>query len=391
MKYDFNKIVKREKTNCIKWDFNKKLLGYEDVISMWIADMDFETVPEVTEALIKRASHGIYGYSSNSDSYYEAIINWMKNRHEWNVKKEWIILNPGVVMAVSALIRTFTHPGDKVVIQKPIYYPFFKCIENNGCHIVDNPLKFDGDRYEMDFEDLDVKLSDPRVKLMILCSPHNPTGRVWTREELIKVGKLCLKHSVLIISDEIHSDLVYKEYKHTPFAYISQEFRDASITCTAPSKTFNLAGLQTSNIIIPNEKLRKEYKLTLENIGINRLNLFGYIACETAYTHGEAWLNELLDYLKENKEFVKTFIKEKIPKLKVIEPEGTYLLWIDCRALNMDINKLKEFMLKDVGVAFDEGYIFGEVGKGFERMNIACPRSVLEKALIKMEQAIKNI
>lgn len=391
MKYDFNKIVKREKTNCIKWDFNKKLLGYEDVISMWIADMDFETVPEVTEALIKRASHGIYGYSSNSDSYYEAIINWMKNRHGWNVKKEWIILNPGVVMAVSALIRTFTHPGDKVVIQKPIYYPFFKCIENNGCHIVDNPLKFDGDRYEMDFEDLDVKLSDPRVKLMILCSPHNPTGRVWTREELIKVGKLCLKHNVLIISDEIHSDLVYKEYKHTPFAYISQEFRDASITCTAPSKTFNLAGLQTSNIIIPNEKLRKEYKLTLENIGINRLNLFGYIACETAYTHGEAWLNELLDYLKENKEFVKTFIKEKIPKLKVIEPEGTYLLWIDCRALNMDINKLKEFMLKDVGVAFDEGYIFGEAGKGFERMNIACPRSVLEKALIKMEQAIKNI
>lgn len=391
MKYDFNKIVKREKTNCIKWDFNKKLLGYEDVISMWIADMDFETVPEVTEALIKRASHGIYGYSSNSDSYYEAIINWMKNHHGWNVKKEWIILNPGVVMAVSALIRTFTHPGDKVVIQKPIYYPFFKCIENNGCHIVDNPLKFDGDRYEMDFEDLDVKLSDPRVKLMILCSPHNPTGRVWTREELIKVGKLCLKHNVLIISDEIHSDLVYKEYKHTPFAYISQEFRDASITCTAPSKTFNLAGLQTSNIIIPNEKLRKEYKLTLENIGINRLNLFGYIACETAYTHGEAWLNELLDYLKENKEFVKTFIKEKIPKLKVIEPEGTYLLWIDCRALNMDINKLKEFMLKDVGVAFDEGYIFGEAGKGFERMNIACPRSVLEKALIKMEQAIKNI
>ncbi|WP_050607690.1 MalY/PatB family protein [Clostridium niameyense] len=391
MKYDFNKIVKRDKTNCIKWNFNKKLLGHEDVISMWIADMDFETVPEVTEALIKRAKHGIYGYSSNSDSYYDAIINWMKNRHGWNIKKEWITLSPGVVMAVSALIRTFTHPGDKVVIQKPIYYPFFKCIENNGCHIVDNPLKFDGNRYEIDFEDLDVKLSDSRVKLMILCSPHNPTGRVWTKEELIKVGELCIKHNVLIISDEIHSDLVYKEYKHTPFASISQEFRDASITCTAPSKTFNLAGLQTSNIIIPNDKLKKEYELTLENLGINRLNLFGYIACETAYTHGEMWLNELLDYLKENKEFVKKFINEKIPKLKVIEPEGTYLLWIDCRDLNMDINKLKEFMLKDVGVAFDEGYIFGQAGEGFERMNIACPRGILEKALVKMEKAINDI
>ncbi|NEZ46413.1 pyridoxal phosphate-dependent aminotransferase [Clostridium niameyense] len=391
MKYDFNKIVKRDKTNCIKWNFNKKLLGHEDVISMWIADMDFETVPEVTEALIKRAKHGIYGYSSNSDSYYDAIINWMKNRHGWNIKKEWITLSPGVVMAVSALIRTFTHPGDKVVIQKPTYYPFFKCIENNGCHIVDNPLKFDGNRYEIDFEDLDVKLSDSRVKLMILCSPHNPTGRVWTKEELIKVGELCIKHNILIISDEIHSDLVYKEYKHTPFASISQEFRDASITCTAPSKTFNLAGLQTSNIIIPNDKLKKEYELTLENLGINRLNLFGYIACETAYTHGEMWLNELLDYLKENKEFVKKFINEKIPKLKVIEPEGTYLLWIDCRDLNMDINKLKEFMLKDVGVAFDEGYIFGQAGEGFERMNIACPRGILEKALVKMEKAINDI
>lgn len=243
----------------------------------------------------------------------------------------------------------------------------------------------------MDFEDLDKKLKDSRVKIMVLCSPHNPVGRVWQKQELEKLGKLCLKHNVLVISDEIHSDLIYKEYKHIPFASICKEFADISITCTAPSKTFNLAGLQTSNIIIPNEKLRTAYNLTMENTGINRLNLFGYIACETAYRKGEEWVSQLIDYLEGNKEFLKQYVKTNIPKLKVIEPEGTYLIWIDCRELGMTKSELKLFMLEKAGVAFDEGYIFGKEGEGFERINIACQRSILEKALKRIKKAIDTI
>ncbi|NFN98807.1 pyridoxal phosphate-dependent aminotransferase, partial [Clostridium botulinum] len=363
---------------------------YEDIISMWIADMDFETVPEVKEEIINRAHHGIYGYTATTESYYKEVVNWMKKRHGWNIKKEWITNTPGIVMAVNTIVRTFTHSGDKVLLQRPIYYPFFKAINNNGCHIVNNPLKFDGKRYEMDFEDLDNKLSDPRVKIMILCSPHNPTGRVWTKEELIKVGNLCLKHNVLVISDEIHSDLIYKPNKHIPFAAICKEFADISITCTAPSKTFNLAGLQGSNIIISNERLMNEFKIAMENIGLSRLNIFASIACEAAYKYGEQWVEQLIDYLQENKEFAKKFIKEKVPMLKVIEPEGTYLLWIDCRKLKMSKEELEEFMLKEAGVAFDEGYIFGEEAIGFERMNIACPREVLKEALERIEKAINN-
>ncbi|NFV74479.1 pyridoxal phosphate-dependent aminotransferase, partial [Clostridium botulinum] len=381
MKYNFDKVVNRDNTNCSKWNFNKETFGYEDIISMWIADMDFETVPEVKEEIINRAHHGIYGYTATTESYYKEVVNWMKKRHGWNIKKEWITNTPGIVMAVNTIVRTFTHSGDKVLLQRPIYYPFFKAINNNGCHIVNNPLKFDGKRYEMDFEDLDNKLSDPRVKIMILCSPHNPTGRVWTKEELVKVGNLCLKHNVLVISDEIHSDLIYKPNKHIPFAAICKEFADISITCTAPSKTFNLAGLQGSNIIISNERLMNEFKIAMENIGLSRLNIFAYIACEAAYKYGEQWVEELIDYLQENKEFAKKFIEEKVPMLKVIEPEGTYLLWIDCRELKMSKEELEEFMLKEAGVAFDEGYIFGEEAIGFERMNIACPREVLKEAL----------
>ncbi|GAA0739993.1 MalY/PatB family protein [Clostridium oceanicum] len=391
MKYNFNKLVNRDNTFSVKWNFNKELLGYEDVIPMWIADMDFETVPEVKEALINRCSHGIYGYSKNTESYHEAVIEWMKKRHGFIIKKEWLTESPGVVTAVNTIIRTFSRPGDKVVVQRPVYYPFFKAIENNGCHIVNNPLKFNGVKYSMDFEDLDKKLKDSRVKIMVLCSPHNPVGRVWQKQELEKLGKLCLKHNVLVISDEIHSDLIYKEYKHIPFASICKEFADISITCTAPSKTFNLAGLQTSNIIIPNEKLRTAYNLTMENTGINRLNLFGYIACETAYRKGEEWVSQLIDYLEGNKEFLKQYVKTNIPKLKVIEPEGTYLIWIDCRELGMTKSELKVFMLEKAGVAFDEGYIFGKEGEGFERINIACQRSILEKALKRIKKAIDTI
>lgn len=391
MRYDFDKVFNKENTDSVKWNFTKKILGYDDVIPMWIADMDFETVPEVKEAIIKRAAQGIYGYSETMAGYYDAIINWTEKRHQWKVEKEWLCISPGVITALNIVVKALTHPGDKVIIQSPVYYPFFNSISRNGCEILNNPLKSVEGRYYIDFEDLEEKIKDERVKLMIICNPHNPIGRVWTKEELQKIGEICLKHDVIVVSDEIHSDLIYKGYKHTPFASISKEFEQNSITCTAPSKTFNLAGLQTSNIIIPNKKLRKEYNIALENMGISRLNLFGVIGCEAAYKYGEEWLEQLLDYIEENKNFTEKYISEKIPKLKVVKAEGTYLLWIDFRELGMKGKDLKKFMMTKAKVAFNEGFIFGEGGEGFERMNIACPRSILQEALKRIEEAVNNI
>lgn len=391
MKYNFDEIVDRSNTNSVKWNFNKQLLGYEDVIPMWIADMDFKTVPEVTEAIIDRANHGIYGYSSEVDTYYDSVISWMKKRHSFEVKKEWICTSPGIVPALNFIVKSFTEPGDKVIVQSPVYYPFYNAILNNGCEILSNPLKLDKERYTMDFQDLKEKVKDKKVKVLILCNPHNPIGRVWSEEELKELGQTCIDNNVLIVSDEIHSDLIYKEYKHTSFGSISEEFLQNSITCTAPSKTFNLAGLQASNLIIANKELRDKFKLVMEKNGIRRLNLFGIVACEAAYTHGEQWLDELIDYLDKNKKFLKEFIKERIPQLKVYDSEGTYLAWIDCKALNMNGEELKQFMLSKAGVAFDEGFIFGESGEGFERMNIACPRAILKEALERMEKAINSL
>lgn len=391
MKYDFDKIFNKENTDSVKWNFTKKVLGYDDVIPMWIADMDFETVPEVKEAIMKRAAQGIYGYSEIMDGYYDAITNWMEKRHQWKIEREWLSISPGVVTALSIIVKAFTHPGDKVIIQSPVYYPFFNSIYRNGCEILNNPLKAVENRYYIDFEDLEEKIKDERVKLMIICNPHNPIGRVWTKEELQKIGEICLKHDVIVVSDEIHCDLIYKGYKYTPFASISKKFEQNSITCTAPSKTFNLAGLQTSNIIIPNKKLRKEYNIALENMGISRLNLFGAIGCEAAYEYGEEWLEQLLDYIEENKNYTEKYISEKISKLKVVKAEGTYLLWIDFRELGMNGKELKRFMMTKAKVAFNEGFIFGEGGEGFERMNIACPRSILQEALKRIEEAVNNI
>ncbi len=390
MKYNFDEIIDRSNTNSVKWNFNKELLGYEDVIPMWIADMDFKTVPEVTEQIIKRANHGIYGYSERMDSYFDSVINWMKKRHNLDVKREWICSTPGIVPGLNFMIKAFTKPGDKIIVQSPVYYPFYNAIKNSKCEIICNGLKFEDEKYSMDFEDLEEKIKDPKVKIMILCNPHNPIGRVWTKEELIKLGEICISNGVVVISDEIHSDLVYKDFKHTSFASISESFRDNSITCTAPSKTFNLAGLQVSNLIISNKDLRDKFQDFVEKLGLKRMNLFGIIACEAAYNYGEQWLDELIEYLDENKKFVQNFINERIPKLKVIEAEGTYLLWVDCRALKMNGEQLKNFMLTKAGVAFDEGFIFGSAGEGFERINIACPRNILKKALERIEKAVNS-
>ncbi len=385
MKYDFDSLAARQNKDSVKWSCG------DNLISMGIADMDFDTVPEVKEAIAERALDGIYGYSELPSGYHDAVINWLERRHKWKIEKEWLCISPGIVTAISIAISALTHPGDKVLVQSPVYYPFFSSITRNGCEIVNNPLIFDGDRYSMNFEDLENKAADERVKLLILCNPHNPVGRVWKEEELQRIGGICIKNNVLVLADEIHMDLVYKGNSYTPFASLSKEFEENSITFTAPSKTFNLAGLQTSNIIIPDKWLRQKYKISLENIGVSRLNLFGGTACKSAYTHGEHWLSEVLEYIEGNKNFAINYIKDKIPQLKVIEPEGTYLLWIDCRKLKLNNEELKKFMLNEAKIIFNEGYIFGEGGTGFERMNIACPRAVLEEALNNLKKSVNKI
>lgn len=390
MKYDFDKIINRVGSNTAKWDEVEAKFGTKDVIPMWVADMDFRVAEPIVNALKKRAEHGIFGYTTMSDSYKEAVCNWMKKRHSWAVKKDWLIHSPGVVPALSIIIKEFTEPGDKIIIQSPVYYPFFEVVEGNGRELVCNPLKNVDGKYIMDYEDLERKM-DEKVKLLILCNPHNPVGRVWKREELIKLGEICIKHNVKVISDEIHLDLVYKGHKHIPFASISDEFANNSITCFAPSKTFNIAGLQSALLSIPNKEYYERFANALAILDMRRDNCFGAVATETAYTQGEEWLDELLEYLEENLDFLVDYIKESIPKIKVDKIEGTYLVWLDCRKLGMNKKELSEFMLKRAKVALDDGYWFGEEGEGFVRINIACPRSRLEEALKRIEVAVNNL
>jgi cysteine-S-conjugate beta-lyase len=357
---------------------------------MWVADMDFETVPEVKDAIIKRAMHGIYGYTARSDEYYQAVIDWNKKRFKWDIEKKWITHSSGIVNGVYNIIRAFTNPGDGVVIQPPVYHPFYFAIKKSKRELVLNPLKFENEKYVPDLEDFEVKLKKGNVKLFILCNPHNPVGRVFTKEELTALGDLCLKYKVLVVSDEIHSDLVYKSIKHFPFASLSKDFQENSITCTAPSKTFNLAGLSTSNIIIPNDELKVKYDYYLESHGIKTINIFGLIACETAYRLGGEWLEELLDYLESNKNYALDFINKRTPILKANETEGTYFLWVDCRALGFKKEELEKFMINKARLWFNQGYIFGEEGEGFVRINFACRRSTLDEALNRLENSINS-
>ncbi|MHC2995301.1 MAG: pyridoxal phosphate-dependent aminotransferase [Candidatus Atribacteria bacterium] len=391
MKYDFDKIIDRTNYHSVKWDELENTFGAKDVLPMWVADMEFRSPKPVIEAIKKATKHGIYGYISRPLSYYQSIVDWMEKKHNWKVKKDWLAYSPGVVPALSFIIRAFTLPGDKVIIQPPVYYPFFRIIEYNGCHIVNNPLKLNNKRYVMDFEDLERKVDDSRVKILILCSPHNPVGRVWEKDELIRLGEICLKNNVIVISDEIHADILFKEYRHTPFASISQEFAQNSITCTAPSKTFNLAGLQTSTIIIPNKKYYKIYDNILNSLALNENNVFGLVALEAAYRYGEEWLIQLLSYLNKNLKFLMKYFEERIPKIKVIKPEGTYLVWLDCRQLGFSAKDLNDFMIKKAKIALDDGYWFGVEGEGFMRINIACPRSFLEEGLKRIERAVNSL
>ena len=401
MEYIFDNVINRKGTHSVKWEYVQsdtnpeklleaaKLPGGDRIIPMWVADMDFPSPAPVVEALKRRAEHGIFGYTVPGASYFRSVAGWFSRRHGWNIDPEWICVAFGVVPALHLLVRTFTSPGYKVLIQRPVYYPFFNVIERNGCGIENNPLIYRHNRYTMDFADLAEKARDPSVKMAILCSPHNPVGRVWSEEEITRFAQICLENGVLVISDEIHCDLVYRGFSFTPLARINGRFRDNSIICTSPSKTFNLAGLQTSNIIISNGELRRRFKQTLRSNGIFGINPFGQTALEAAYNDGEEWLEQVLDYLEGNLHDLKSFAAEKLPGVALVQPEATYLAWMDFRNLGLEVAELRRFMLEKAGVQFDEGSIFGPEGDGFERINIACPRSILREALDRIERTLK--
>jgi cystathionine beta-lyase len=382
--YDFDKIVSRETTNCAKWDTVEKGL-----LPMWVADMDFQSPPEVIAALKERAEHGVFGYSGGYDGWFEALMQWMEKRYSWAPQREWISTSPGVVAALFMLVRALTEPGDRIIIQPPVYRPFYYVASSNGCELLENPLYYDGQKYRMDLEQLRQQV-DPRVKLLILCSPHNPVGRVWSKEELVALGQFCLEHEITIISDEIHSDLVLPGNKHTVLTSLSKELEQNMIVCNAPSKTFNIAGIPASNVIIANESLRRAYRQVLRGSGLALPNVFAVTAVEAAYTYGEAWLDELLLYLEDNYRLAASFIVERIPEIKVVQPEGTYLLWLDCRSLGFNDEELDTFIKKKARLLLEPGTIFGTGGSGFQRMNIACPRSRLLEALQRLEKAVRG-
>ncbi|MBN1665375.1 MAG: pyridoxal phosphate-dependent aminotransferase [Deltaproteobacteria bacterium] len=398
MPYNFDRVCDRRNTDCAKWDFVQSIFGRDDVIPMWVADMDFPVAPQIVEALIKRAEHPFYGYTSPGPGVIEAVVERMKRKFNWTIKPEWVVFTPGVVPALNAAIRMLTHPGDEVILQEPVYYPFFPAITSGGCRIASNELRLVNGRYEMDYEGMEKLFQSKagmtpvpsRVKAVMLCNPHNPVGRLWNREELIAAGEIALRHGAVVISDEIHCELLFKGYRHTPFASISEEFAQNSIVCMAPSKTFNLAGLEASSIIIPNRNLRREFSRIREGI-LPAPNLFGYTALEAAYRFGDEWLDELLEYLQGNLDFVLQYFAGKIPRIKVVKPEGTYLVWLDCRDLGMDDMALRAFMREQARVGFDDGFLFGSGGSGFERMNIACPRTILEEALNRIESAVNSL
>lgn len=391
MKYDFDKVIDRRGTNCLKYDFAVERGKPEGLLPLWVADMDLPTVEEIKQALHEAAEHGIYGYSEVKEPYFQAVHDWMKNCHGWEVEREWLIKTPGIVYAIAAAVRAFTKEGDGVMIQNPGYYPFGQVVRDNGRVLVDNTLHEENGRYTMDYEDMERQIVKSNVKLFILCSPHNPVGRVWTEEELRRLGEICLKHHVLIVSDEIHHDFVFPGYKHHVLSNLDERFREITVTCTAPSKTFNIAGLQVSNIFIPDEKLRKAFVKEIDKTGYSQLNQMGLVACEAAYRYGRDWLNQLLVYLKGNLDYARDFIDTQMPGVKLVEPEGTFLLWLDCRELHISDNELDKLVIEKAKLWLDGGRMFGPCGAGYQRINMACPRATLEKALTQFAEAVKSI
>lgn len=385
----FNVLHDRTNSRSIKWDMREEVFNQDDVLPMWVADMDFKAPQAVNDALIERAKHGIYGYTAIDSDVKQAIIQWLERRHQWSIDKEWLAFSPGVVTSLHIAIQTFTQPNDKILIQTPVYTPFFNVIEQHERVTVENPLVYKNNHYTINFANFEEKLKQG-VKAFVFCSPHNPVGRVWTKEELEEIGRLCIKYDVLILSDDIHGDLIFPGHKHIPIASISDEIADQTITMMSPTKTFNIAGLQASYIITNNDMRRQAFEEFAKKQGFLSLNTMGNLALEAAYNHGEAWLDELMDVLDDHKKYVIDTFSEQAPELTVIDAEGTYLLWIDCSQLKMSADEIHNFMIKKAKVGLNPGIDYGEAGAQFMRMNIACPRATLEQGVKQIVQAVQN-
>lgn len=390
MQYDFDTPIDRTHTWSIKHDFKKENGKADDILPLWVADMDFRSPDSVVEALKKAVDHGIFGYSRADESYFDAVAAWYQKRHHLTLQPEWMTCTPGIVFALSIAVRAFTQEGDAVLIQPPVYHPFSRAILRNKRTLVENPLVLKDGHYEMDLEDLEQKVLDEHVKLMILCNPHNPVGRVWTREELTALADICLRHHVYVISDEIHGDFVWQGHEQTPYASISEEACLHSMMCTAPSKTFNLAGMATSNLFIPDPEMRRKFRSELLDVGQENMNRLGLFACRAAYEGGGEWLDQLIGYLAGNLALVRDFCKNRVPQIQLLEPEGTYLAWLDCRELGMTDDELMAFFSDDAKVWLDPGTHSGEQGSGFMRFNLGSSRSVIAQALDQIEAAWKK-
>ncbi len=385
---DFNEIIDRKNSDSLKFDFAVEKGLPEDVLPLWVADMDFKAPPGVIEALQKSLDRGIFGYSDTKDDYYETVAAWFKKRFDFTYEKEWLIKTPGIVFALANAVRALTEKWDNVIIQPPVYYPFFNVIRNNHRNIIENPLVYKDGKFYIDFEDFEKKIVDNNVKLFILCSPHNPVSRVWTKEELRRLGEICLKHNVYVVADEIHCDFVFEGYKHHIFIDAVPEMKDRTIICTAPSKTFNIAGMQLSNIFIPSAEIREKYMAEIDVTGFTVPSNPGVVACKAAYATGEQWFEECLAYIKGNFDYLRDFLKENIPELKLVEPEGTYLAWIDCSGLGLTAEQLNDLIINKAKLWLDAGDIFGKASEQFQRIVLACPRATLEKAMKQLKEAI---
>lgn len=387
---NFDKVIDRRNTKSLKYDFAERRGMPKDIQPLWVADMDFKVSSYIIEALNAMNDHGIYGYSETKEEYFEALKGWMKRRHDWDVNERWLIKTPGIVFALAMAVQAYTREGEGVLIQQPVYYPFSEVILDNDRKLVVNELQQGTEgKYFIDYEDFEQKIINENVKLFILCNPHNPVGRVWTKEELTKLGDICLKHKVIVVSDEIHSDFAYKR-NHTVFTNVKEEYQEIGIVCTSPTKTFNIPGLQISNIFIANQNLRRQFRKRVNAAGYSQLNLPGLVACEAAYRYGDEWLDAVISYILENAEYTRRFLTERLPKVKMTELEGTYLVWLDFKAYGLTDRELNQRIIQKAGLWLDSGEIFGSTGEGFQRINIACPRSILTEALEKLANALEE-
>ena len=383
--FNFDEVIDRTNTNCEKYDARERIFGTKDLIPLWVADTDFKAPPFIVKAIKDRAEHEIFGYPVKPESYYKSIQNWLFQQHRWNIEKEWISFSPNVVIGLASVVLSMTEPGDKIIVQPPVYFPFFHVVEGNGRIMTENQLILKEGRYYFDFDDLKNKIDD-KTKMLLLCNPHNPGGRVWEKDELAELARICIEKDILVVSDEIHSDLIFSGSQHIPFATLSDEAAQLCVTASSASKTFNIAGLSSAYLIVSNEKLRSKLKRFFH---ISEGNLFGLVATEAAYSHGKEWLTQLLDYIERNYQFLEEFLRDNIPALKPMKPDGTYLAWIDFSGLPFSPDEAYTKMV-DAGVGLSPGYLFGTGGNNFMRLNMGCPLSVLEEGLIRMKKALSE-